>query len=980
MGHCITNIETIKDLTAYEIVSEENLPDISGFGIVLRHKKSGARIAVISNEDNNKVFSVGFRTPPEDSTGVAHILEHSVLCGSERFPVKDPFVELVKGSLNTFLNAMTYPDKTIYPVASCNDKDFANLMEVYLDAVFFPDIYRHKEIFLQEGWHYELENAEAELSYNGVVYSEMKGAFSSPEEVLFSEMQQTLFPETAYGVESGGDPDVIPKLTYEQFLEFHRRYYHPVNSYIYLYGDMDVRERLDWMDREYLSRFERITLDSSLKKQESFTEKKTVERFYSVNTSEEAENAAYFAYSVALAGEEDIVKETAFSLLCSALINTPGTPLRIALTEAGIGADYSAMFIDEMLQPFFSIIAKNAEAGKAEEFLRVITETLEKCVKEGISKKSLLAALNRMEFSLREGDSGHYPKGLRYGQQILATWLYDDTKVFDNLYWTPVFDKLRDLIETDYFEKLVQEYLLDRKHAVFLKLLPKVGMLAEKEKEMRQTLATYKESLGREETEALVDQTRALKLYQSEPSSPEDLAKIPRLTREDIKAEADPIINEVKKIADITALHQEMFTGGIAYVKLLFDMKKVPAELLPYAGILTRLFGRMNTKQHSYLDLNNEININTGGISVSTMITSKYDDLHRYRVFFLAEGKTLYGKIPELFSYLKEMLTETIIDNPARIREILLEQKSSLESGYTDMAQGAAVKRASSYFSEVGTAMELLDGIAYYEFISELLAQYETRREELIRKLTEVCGCIFARDVLTISVTADAAGYEKVKGQCIPLIDSFAKEAKGGALVLTPEKKNEGFITPGQVQYVCCAGDFKKAGASYTGAYEVLRTAMSYGYLWNNVRVKGGAYGAALMAMENGRMAFYSWRDPHLTRTMKVYEDAVEYIAGFDADEAEMTKYVIGTMSNVDMPRNPRMEGERGLTAYLTGRTFESVQLHRNEILNVTVDDIRALAEGVRTMLEQNCCCTIGSEKKLREDAEHFVTVRDLLC
>lgn len=979
MSHVIKNTETLKNLSAYEIVSEESLPDISGYGIVLRHKKSGARVAVISCDDNNKVFSVGFRTPPEDSTGVAHILEHSVLCGSERFPVKDPFVELVKGSLNTFLNAMTYPDKTIYPVASCNDKDFANLMEVYLDAVFFPNIHHEKNIFLQEGWHYELESADGALSYNGVVYSEMKGAFSSPDEVLFSEIQQALYPDTAYGVESGGDPDNIPELTYEQFLEFHKRYYHPVNSYIYLYGDMDVEERLAWMDREYLSRFERIEMDSSIRMQKSFAEKKSIERYYSVNNEEEAKDAAYFSYNVAFTGEEDAVTETAVGLLCSALIKKPGTPLKVALTEAGIGEDSTANYEDEIAQPFLSIVAKNAAEDKAEEFLRVVTETLEKCAKEGVSKKSLSAALNSMEFSLREGDSGNYPKGLRYCQMMFGTWLYDDARVFENLHWTPVFEKLRELIETDYFETLIRKYFLDNTHAAFVKLYPKAGLLAEKEESLAKQLAAYKESLSKEEVEVLVAQTNALKQYQSEPSRPEDLTKIPRLTREDIKKEADLFVNEVKEIAGITTLHQELFTAGIVYVKLMFDMRKVPADLLPYAGILTELFCRMDTKSHSYLDLNNEISIHTGGLSVSTMITSKYDDLHDYRVFLLAEGKALYGKISELFAYMKEMLTETVYDNPVRIREILLERKSGLERRYTGMAHAVTVKRASSYFSEVGMAMEQLDGIAYYEFISDLLENFESRKELLVQKLAEVYTCIFAKDVMMLSVTADAEGYAKVKEACEGLFAAFAPEAKGSCLKLVPEKKNEGFITPGQVQYVCCAGNFRDAGVDYTGAYEVLRTAMSYGYLWNQVRVLGGAYGAALMALENGRMAFYSWRDPHLSRTMKVYEDAVEYIEKFEADEAEMTKYVIGTMSDVDLPRNPRMEGERGLTAYLTGRTFASVQKHRDEILNITVEDVRALATGVKAMLSQNCCCTVGSEKKVREDAEHFMTVRDLL-
>lgn len=979
MAHVIHNTETIKGLTAYEIISTEELPDISGFGIVLRHKKSGARIAVISNEDNNKVFSIGFRTPPEDSTGVAHILEHSVLCGSERFPVKDPFVELVKGSLNTFLNAMTYPDKTLYPVASCNDRDFANLMEVYLDAVLFPNICKHREIFLQEGWHYELEDAAAEITYNGVVYNEMKGVFSSPKEVLFSAMLEQLFPDTSYSVEYGGTPDAIPELSYEQFLAFHKRYYHPANSYIYLYGDMDVRERLEWMDREYLSRFEKISLDSSIKIQEPFARQKTVESFYSVNNAEEAKSAAYFAYNVAVGAEPDPVRDTALSLLCTALVNVPGAPVKQALIAAGIGEDVSAMYTEDVQQPFFSLVAQNAPEDKGEEFLTIVTDTIKDCIRKGIHKKSLMAALNSIEFSMREADSGTCPKGLRYGQMMLTTWLYDDTKVFDSLHWSPVFKKLKELLATDYFERLAQEYLLDNTHGVFLKLLPKVGLLAEKEAVLAEKLAAYKAGLTEKELAALVEQTKALKRYQEKPSTAEELATIPRLTREDIRKESSPIINEVKTMNGITALHQELFSNGIAYVRLLFDMRKLPAELLPYASLLGGLFGRMDTKHHSYLDLNNEININTGGISTDIMTTSRYDDIHRYKVYFTVEGKAMYDRVPELMSCFGELLTETVFDQTDRIREVLLELKSGLEDTCTEMAHRAVLRRATSYFAEVGVAMELTDGIAYYDFVSELLEQFETRKETLVAKLYETYSCIFAKDVLTISVTADAEGYDRVERESAALFAGLAETAKGSGLVLVPEKKNEGFMTPGQVQYVCCAGDFKAEGLSYTGAYEVLRTAMSYGYLWTNVRVKGGAYGAALSVMENGRMAFYSWRDPQLARTMQVYEDAVKYIEAFDADDAEMTKYVIGTMSSMDMPRNPRMEGERGCASYLTGMTQEAVQKKRDEILNVTVSDIRALAAGVRTMLSQKCFCTIGSAPKIKEDSAKFMEIKDLL-
>ena len=450
----------VNELTAYEIEEQKTLGDLNAKGLVLRHKKSGARIAVISNDDENKVFMIGFRTPTENSTGVAHIIEHTVLCGSEKYPVKDPFIELAKGSLNTFLNAMTYPDKTIYPVASCNDKDFSNLMSVYMDAVFHPNIYKYEEIFKQEGWHYELEDEDSPITINGVVYNEMKGAFSSADDVLSRQILNSLFPDTCYANESGGDPEYIPDLTYEEYLNFHRRYYHPSNSYIYLYGDMDVEERLQWLDEEYLCHYEKTEPDSDIKTQKAFATPVELTKNYSISSGESEENNTYLSYNLVLGTTLDARLYQAFDILDYVLVGAPGAPIKKALTDAGIGSEISGGYDSSIKQPTFSIIAKNANASDKERFLAIIKETLEQLVKEGLNKKSLLAGINSAEFRYREADYGSSPRGLLYGIQCLESWLYDDSAAFLHLEANKVYAYLKEQVETNYFEDLIQKYFL----------------------------------------------------------------------------------------------------------------------------------------------------------------------------------------------------------------------------------------------------------------------------------------------------------------------------------------------------------------------------------------------------------------------------------------------------------------------------------------------------------------------------------------
>ena len=608
---------SIYDLNAYEVLQTEDLSDLKSKGTLLKHKKSGARVLLMENDDENKVFTIGFRTPPSDSTGVPHIMEHSVLCGSKEFPVKDPFVELVKGSLNTFLNAMTYPDKTVYPVASCNDKDFQNLMHVYMDAVFYPNIYQNDKTFRQEGWSYKLDNPDGELTISGVVYNEMKGAFSSPEGVLDRVVLNSLFPDNTYSVESGGDPEAIPELTYEQFLDFHRKYYHPSNSYIYLYGDMNMEEKLRWLDEKYLSDFENEPVDSEIHLQKPFTEMKEVVQEYSIASEESEEDNTYLSYNKVIGTTLDEKLYLAFEILDYALLSAPGAPLKKALLDAGVGKDISGSYDNGVYQPIFSVISKNANVEQKEEFVRVIEDTLKDIVKNGINKKALRAGINYHEFRFREADFGNYPRGLMYGLQLFDSWLYDETKPFIHMQAIPTFEFLKEQVETGYFEELIQKYLLDNTHGSIVIIKPERGRTARMDKELADKLQAYKESLSKDEIDALVKATKELEEYQEEESAPEDLVKIPVLGREDISREIAQIYNKELETSGVKLVHHEVETNGIGYTALLFDLSGIPEEKLPYISILQSVLGIINTKNYEYSELFNEINVHTGGIGTS---------------------------------------------------------------------------------------------------------------------------------------------------------------------------------------------------------------------------------------------------------------------------------------------------------------------------------------------------------------------------
>lgn len=971
---------TIHDLAEYEILDEHRVEDVQSDGFILRHKKSGARIAILSNNDDNKVFYIGFRTPPEDETGVPHIIEHTTLCGSKKFPVKDPFIELAKGSLNTFLNAMTYPDKTVYPVASCNDQDFKNLMDVYLDAVFNPNITKYEEIFKQEGWHYELTGKDDELKINGVVYNEMKGAYSSPDEVLSSQIYRSLFPDNTYSKDSGGNPEYIPKLTYEAYLDFYHKYYHPSNSYIYLYGDMDVVERLEWLDKEYLSLYDYKKVNSEINKQPAFDEIKNVEAQYSITMDDSQENKTYLSYNRVVGDSLDEMLYQAFDVLDYALVSSPGAPVKQALIDAGIGDDVYGSYDAGILQPVFSFVAKNANASQADEFESIIESTLKEVVKTGINKEALLAGINSSEFKFREADFGQFPKGLLFGLNCLDSWLFDDMKPFIHLECLGTFAKLRKAVDTDYFEKLIQEYLLDNTHGSSVTVKPKRGLGNEREEALAKELSDYKASLSDEEIKKLIEDTEHLKKYQEEPSSDEDLRKLPMLTRADMKKNAMPFSNIEDELLDVKVVRHDIESNGIDYISFLFDAGDFAQSELGYLGFFTNALGLVSTEKYSYTDLANATNIYTGGISTGTASHPDIKDRNNFVFKFEVKLKVLEKNLDKALELMEQMLLTSDFTDTKRLGELVAQIKARLQANLSSSGHLVAAMRSMSSFSRYALYQDELKGVAFYRSICCIEKELSESPKSVSDKLAAIAKKLFARNRMLISFTGNNEAYGNAKPSLEKVIAGFNKmSAVGNQAEVHFNTAKEAFIDASQIQYVAKTGDFICEGYEYTGALRLLRIILSYDYLWINVRVKGGAYGCMNTFLRSGESYFVSYRDPNLSDTLDVYDRIPEYIKSFSPDERDMTKYIIGTFSALDTPMNPEAKGSRSLSAYLEGITYEQIQKERNEILNAQPEDIRRLADLVEAVLKKDSICVIGNENMIKESARLFENVEKLI-
>ncbi|MBP5192534.1 MAG: insulinase family protein [Eubacterium sp.] len=966
-------------LSAYTLVEKKELPEYNGTGYLLSHVKTKARVLLIDNDDTNKVFNIIFRTPDMSSKGVQHIIEHTVLCGSKKYPAKDPFIELAKGSLNTFLNAMTYSDKTCYPIASVNAKDYHNLMDVYLDAVFNPNIYKKEEIFKQEGWHYELNDPDDEIIINGVVYNEMKGVYSSADNVAEMYINESLFPDSIYGKDSGGDPDVIPTLTREEYLDFHRNYYHPSNSYIYLYGDVDFEKELNYIDEEYLSGYDYLSVPSEIALQKPFDKPVFVTGEYNIAEDEDEEDAAYLSYNTVIGRTADIYKTTAVDVLIKVLFNEPGAPVRQAVLDAEICDDIDASFDTTLCQPAFSIVAKNASPEDQERFVTIIEDTLKNIVEKGINKKAVEAAVNRFEFTNREAGSGRYPRGLSAGLTGMETWLYDDNAAFDLFNMQPVYDFLRQALSDGYFEKIIKEDILENNHKSFVTVLPKKGINKANEEKLAKEMSVLKASLSEDDIKKLVEDTANLKKYQSEPSPAEDIEKIPMLQLEDIEKKARKFSYKEYKQDGLTLVDTDRFSNGISYLSFNFDISDLDIDDIRVLGFASSLLKEVDTDRFSYNELSSEINMHTGGMSFSVNIRDIFK-LNDYRVIFSASFKVLDTKMKEAVSLMSEILLHSHLDDKKRIRENLAESTSYGKTYFVETGHLTGSNRALSYIFPHLAQNQYACDLGAYRWECGLLDELDEKYPALVADINRIFGKIFRKNAMTMNYTGKLSPeevFEAVK----PFTDQLSSENIGDiskAKRVETEVKNEGFKASSKVQYVASAANFKAAGLEFTGALNVLQIILSYDYLWNNVRVLGGAYGAMCGFKRNGEMYFASYRDPNLQNTYEIYHNAYKYVEEFDCSDRDMLKYIIGTIAKIDSPMTPSMEGSHNYMGYENGFTDEMIQKARDQILTCDKYAIRELAKFIKLLSESKAVCTIGNEYKLEECKDLFKTIDSL--
>lgn len=936
----------------------------------MRHVQSGARLLYIQNEDDNKVFSISFRTTPTDSTGVPHICEHSTLCGSRKFPLKEPFVELVKGSLNTFLNAMTFPDKTMYPVASRNAIDFKNLMDVYLDAVFFPNMLKDKEVLMQEGWHYEMASADSPLTYSGVVYNEMKGVFSSPDAQLERHVMDNLFPDTTYGVESGGDPDCIPQLTQEAFAAFHAKYYHPANSYIFLYGDMDIDSTLAFINDEYLSHFHVEPIDSAIARQ---IPTGSVIKYYPYGIANDEKTAHKTLHSLTYVVDDaiDTTLGLAFKVLTYVLLQSPAAPLKKALVDAGVGKDISGDFQDGLLQPLWSIAVNGSDPEEQEKILPVVRQVLEDMVAHGIDKTMLEGALNRVEFTLREADFAGRPKGLIYGIRCMDTWLYDKDPL-EPLRYEDALKTLRAGMKNGYYEHILQKYILDNPYFALVSLVPQPGLTEEHDKAMAEKLAAYKATLSAADIEQIMAATQALKKRQAAPDSPEALLTIPTLSRSDLEQKAESIVMHEEDAAGIHICHVPDFTNGITYLNAYFDLHGLPAEDIPYVYLLSDLLGDLDTKEHSYMEIASLIDLHTGGIDSTVSAFSDRTDNKKYMPVFKLKTKVLSQNLDKAISLLKEISLDTVFTNTDRLVELIEETKAGWDMDAFRRGHTIVMHRVLSYVSPVEAFCDAGE-LSYYEFISRIASQIRENSAAVAARLEQTMKKIFTRAAMTLEITSD----EDDKNNAVSLLPTWTQalptgEKQTSLCQFALTQKNEGIMTSGKVQYVAKGGNFRDHGYAYTGSLMVLDTILQYGYLWTKIRVQGGAYGAFTRFYDNGDMVLCSYRDPNLGHSIDAYNALADYLDDFNVSDREMTKYVIGTLSRIDIPLTPSLRGDKAMNRYFTGTMQEAAQACRDQLLQTTAADIRALAPLIRAVMKDNNVCVMGNEAKIRQEANWF--------
>lgn len=950
----------------FELLRDEYIAEIDSRALYYRHNKTGARLLSVINDDENKVFGITFRTPPADSTGIAHIMEHSVLCGSRKYPVKEPFVELMKGSLNTFLNAMTYPDKTCYPVASTNLQDFYNLVEVYLDAVLYPKI--TPEILQQEGWHYELEDVNNPLLYKGVVFNEMKGAYSSPDRIISKSAQQSIFPDTTYALDSGGDPRDIPQLTYQNFKRFHQNYYHPSNSYIFFYGDDDPQKRLELLD-QYLKDYEYSDCDSEVSLQSQFAEPKRITQKHYAGKESGKANKGVVTVNWLLSDSLDRLERFRLRLLDHVLLGNPAAPLWKALIDSGLGEDLSTHGLSGGLrQLFFSTGLRGIAVENAEKVEALIFETLQKLSAEGIENDLIESSLNTIEFSLRENNTGSTPRGLSLMLRSLSTWLHGANPIA-SLKFEDTLRAIKVELAADerLLEKMIETLFLRNNHRATVILEPDDSLAEKEQAEEKERLKQARQAMSQKELETLAENTRRLKEMQTTPDSPEDLAKIPRLGLNDLEKQHKPIPIEVFRHDETEVLFHDLFTSGIVYLEAGFNLRQVPRRLLPYLGLFGRALLEMGTEKEDFVKLSRRIGRNTGGIWKTTLSAVKNDGKDTAAWFFLA-GKSLVSQTGEMLDILKDILLIPRLDNRERFRQILLDAKSSKEDSLAANGSGLVGARIQACFNEVGWLSEQLGGVTSLFFLRELLDKVDKNWPEVLADLEALRRALITRNGAICNITLDADNWAVVQ----PQLYSFLEKLPQSPLQIrewSPELYNgyDGFAIPAKVNFVGKGANLYRHGYVYHGSAMVVQNFLRTNWLWNRVRVEGGAYGAfCRFERRSGIFSFISYRDPNLLKTIENYDRAGQFLRETDISEDELTKNIIGTIGHIDDYQLPDRKGYTSMFRHLVGVSDDELQKIRDEVLSTTPAHFKQFADALDMVKEHGLVAVAGSEENLR--------------
>lgn len=959
----------------FRLIEKHFVQEVNADCLYFEHEKSRARLLKIAADDPNKLFNIAFKTIPENGNGAPHILEHSVLNGSRSFPVKSPFDILLKGSLNTFLNAMTSADFTTYPVASMNTTDYFNLMHVYLDAVFNPLMLTDPRILKQEGWHYDLQDKEAPVTYKGVVYNEMKGAFSDPMTELYYHIGKNLFPDNAYGLESGGLPRAIPSLTQEEFAGFHRKYYHPSNSYILLYGDADLARELTFIDEKYLSGYEKSDEIHDIPLQQAFREMKTTVASYAVPEESPVKDNTYLSLSFVTNDNTDRTTTMALNLIVNALVNHESAPVRLALEEAGIGKEVMGWF-SESRQNIFTIVAQNANREEADRFREVVISTIRETVTKGFDPEAVEGILNRTEFVLKEGD--YSQKGLIYLFRNQQPWIYSGDP-FLGLGFEKSLKEIREGLNNRLLETLTEKFLLNNPHSLLLTLHPEPGLQTQRDRQTAEELADFKASLSEKEIISLVEETRNLQLFQQKEDTPEAVATIPMLTLSDIPAEQEFYAVWESEASGVPVLFHPQFTNGIVYTNWYFDLRKIPQEHIPYASVLANLLGKMSTENFNFGALDNQLNIHTGGFSaeIHNFLVNRNDSEMMPK--FTVTSRSTLGKTSHMTRLLAEILLNSLWDDAVRLKSLLTRLHSNMEADIKQNGLNYARIRATSYISNSGSFTELSGGLDYFHFLSELVARFDNQTEEIIKRLKEIVRLLFASNNLTIAITCSPEDLEVVKTEMSAVIPGFpAHDRENQSWTFRFDRKNEAISTASEVQYVVKGFNLKKLGYTWNGRFSVLNQIISTDWLQNQVRVMGGAYGGFASFNAYGAAWLMSYRDPHLRETLETYDKTPLFLENFAADEKAMTRFIIGTIARIDQPKTTSNKGRTAVQYYFEKITPEMLRKEREEILSTTADDIRNMSKMVEDVLSQNIYCVYGNEDKIRENQQLFTALLSL--